>query len=113
MVKAYVVQCAAGDDREAERLAAALLDEGLAACVQLSPIRSRYVWKGKVEAADEVMLSIKTRADLFEAVRIRIRQLHSYETPEILAISAEAVDADYLVWLEAATAAVTTANPGY
>ena len=48
---------------------------------------------------------MKTRADLFEAVRIRIRQLHSYETPEILAIPAEAVDADYLAWLEAATTA--------
>ena len=104
-MKAYLVQWAVGGDDEAERLAAALLEEGLAACVQLSPIRSRYVWKGAVEAADEVMLSIKTRADLFEAVRIRIRQLHSYETPEILAIPAEAVDADYLAWLEAATTA--------
>lgn len=105
MVKAYVVQCAVGDEAEAERLAAALLEEGLAACVQLSPIRSRYVWKGAVEAADEVMLSIKTRADLFEAVRVCIRRLHSYETPEILAVPAVALDEDYLAWLEAACAA--------
>lgn len=68
-------------------------------------IRSRYVWRGAVEAADEVMLEIKTRADLFEALRARLRQLHSYETPEILAIPAVDVDADYLAWLEAATAA--------
>jgi periplasmic divalent cation tolerance protein len=94
-----VILVAASSDAEAERIADALLAEGLAACVQLSPIRSRYVWKGAVERADEVLLSVKTRADLFEAVRARVRALHSYETPEIVMLPIMAGDADYLAWI--------------
>jgi periplasmic divalent cation tolerance protein len=94
-----VVLVATGSDAEAERIADALLAEGLAACVQLSPIRSRYVWKGAIERADEVLLSVKTRADLFEAVRARVRALHSYETPEIVMLPIMAGDADYLAWI--------------
>ena len=84
---------------EAERLAEALLAEGLAACVQIAPIRSRYVWKGEVQREDEQLLVIKTRQDLFEPLRARIRALHSYETPEVLALPALAGDADYLAWM--------------
>lgn len=94
-----VVQVAAGSDAEAERIAEALLAEGLAACVQLSAIRSRYVWKGAVERADEVLVSIKTRADLFEAVRARVRELHAYDTPEVVMVPIVAGDADYLAWV--------------
>jgi periplasmic divalent cation tolerance protein len=95
----------AGSDAEAEALAEALLAERLAACVQLSPIRSRYVWKGAVQREDEILLLIKTRAELFEQVRARLRALHSYDTPEILMLPATAADADYLAWLEAETKA--------
>jgi uncharacterized protein involved in tolerance to divalent cations len=90
---------------DAETIADALLAEGLAACVQIAQIRSRYVWKGEVERADEQLLLIKTREAQFEAVRARIRALHSYETPEIIALPVAAGDGDYLAWLAEATRA--------
>jgi uncharacterized protein involved in tolerance to divalent cations len=77
--------------------------ERLAACVQLAPIGSRYVWKGAVQRDDEVLLLIKTEAALFEAVRARVRALHSYETPEIVMLPVTAGDADYLAWIAAET----------
>lgn len=103
MTKVHLIHCAAADLTEAETIAQVLLDERLAACVQLTPTASRYVWKGAAARADEVLLVIKTRAALFAAVAARIRQLHSYETPEILAIEAAAVDDGYLAWLETST----------
>lgn len=103
MTEACIVQCATSSEAEAEAIAQALLEARLAACVQMSPIRSRYVWKGEIAREDEVLLAIKTRADLFEAVRARIRELHSYETPEILATPVTHADADYLAWLAEST----------
>ncbi len=97
------VQTTTASPEEAERITEALLAENLAACVQIAPIRSRYVWKGAIERADEQLMLIKTRADLFEAVRARIRALHSYETPEIVATPIVAGDPDYLAWIAAST----------
>ena len=91
------------DDAEAEAIAEALLADELAACVQIMPIRSRYLWKGQVQREPEQLLLIKTRADLFEIVRARIRTLHSYETPEIVALPIAAGDADYLGWVGGVT----------
>ena len=88
---------------EAERIAAALLAEELAACVQIAAIRSRYLWKDAVQRQDEQLLLIKTREALFEPARARIRAQHSYETPEIVALPIEAGDADYLAWLGSVT----------
>jgi periplasmic divalent cation tolerance protein len=100
---AAIVLTTAGSADEADRLAEALVVERLAACVQTTPIVSRYVWKGELQKDAEVLLLIKTRAELFEAVRARIRALHSYETPEVLMADVAAGDADYLAWLEAGT----------
>jgi uncharacterized protein involved in tolerance to divalent cations len=88
---------------EAETIAEALLAEELAACVQISEIRSRYVWKAALQREDEHLLLIKTRAVLFEIVRARIRSMHSYETPEIVALPIVAADADYLSWMAGVT----------
>jgi uncharacterized protein involved in tolerance to divalent cations len=90
---------------EAERIADALLSEQLAACVQIAAVRSRYVWNGEVERAEEQLLLIKTRQALFEPARARIRALHAYETPEIVALPIAAGDADYLAWLAETTRA--------
>jgi uncharacterized protein involved in tolerance to divalent cations len=90
---------------EADRIADALVAEGLAACVQIAAIRSRYIWKGQVERADEQLLLIKTCEALFEPVRARIRELHSYETPEIVALPIAAGDGEYLAWLAEAARA--------
>src|ERR1700757_2726498 len=89
-------------EAEAEAIAEALLAEELAACVQITAIRSRYVWKGAVQREAEQLLLIKTRAALFEIVRAKIRTMHSYETPEIVALPIVAGDADYLSWMAGA-----------
>ena len=103
MTEVCIIQCATGSEAEAETIAQALLEGRLAACVQLTAIRSRYVWKGAIARDDEVLLAIKTRAELFEAVRARIRELHSYATPEILATAVTHMDADYLAWVAEST----------
>ena len=97
------IHTTAANEADAERLADVLLGEGLAACVQVMPVRSRYVWRGEVRREDEQLLLIKTRAALFEPVRAKIRALHSYETPEIVALPITAGDVDYLGWMAEAT----------
>jgi len=97
-----VLTTTASDDM-AEAIAAALLNEGLAACVQIVPIRSRYVWQGEVRREAEQLLLIKTRQALFEVVRAKIRILHDYDTPEIITLPITAGDADYLGWLSDVT----------
>jgi periplasmic divalent cation tolerance protein len=84
---------------EARQIAKTLLGERLAACVQLLDIESHYVWEGDQKAEPEVMLLIKTRADLFDRVIARIKVLHSYETPEIVAQTFSAGFAPYLAWI--------------
>lgn len=84
---------------DAERLAEALVGERLAACAQIAAVRSRYVWKGELQREDEQLITLKTRAALFEPLRTRLRELHPYETPEIIALPVVAADPDYLAWL--------------
>lgn len=86
-------------EAEGEAIAEALLSEELAACVQITAVRSRYVWNGAVQREAEQLLLIKTRAALFELVRGKIRTMHSYDTPEIVALPISAGDGDYLSWL--------------
>ena len=83
----------------AEAIAEALLAAELAACVQITATRSLYVWNGQLQRETEQLLLIKTRAALFEIVRAKIRTMHSYETPEIVALPIVAGDADYLSWM--------------
>jgi periplasmic divalent cation tolerance protein len=86
--------------RKAERLARTLVDEGLAACATLVPsVRSIYRWQGKVEDATEALLLLKTSADQLSALEKRLHQLHSYETPEFLALRVEAGSRGYLDWM--------------
>lgn len=84
---------------DARRIAGALLAERLAACVQLLEIESHYIWKGEQMVEPEVMLLIKTRTGLFETAIARIRALHPYETPEIVARSFDSGFAPYLAWI--------------
>jgi periplasmic divalent cation tolerance protein len=89
---------------DAERIAQALVDRRLAACVQVSgPITSTYRWQGQIETAREYQCWAKTRRDLYQQVEQAIRHLHPYEVPEILAIPILAGSADYLAWLEQET----------
>lgn len=85
---------------EAERIGRALVGEGLAACVNLLPgMRSIYRWRETIEEAGEVVCIAKTVAARFEALRLRVRELHAYETPCIVMLRLEAGDAGFLGWI--------------
>jgi periplasmic divalent cation tolerance protein len=99
---AIVVLMTAGSREEAVRLADILVVARLAACVQILPeIESVYHWEGKVERAPEVLLLAKTTLDNFEALENAVRSLHSYQTPEIVALPVTTASAPYLEWLTA------------
>src|SRR5580658_8403206 len=89
----------------AEKIARALVEEKLAACVNiLAGMRSIYRWKGKVEAANEVVLIAKSRAELFDRLEKRVKELHPYECPCIVAWPIEAGHQPYLDWIAKETA---------
>ena len=95
-----VVLMTAGSREEAVRLADILVTARLAACVQILPeIESVYHWKGAVERAPEILLLAKTTVENFAALEAAVRALHSYETPEIVALPVTATSAPYLEWL--------------
>ena len=88
------------DKVSAERIAHALVEEGLAACVNvLPPMHSIYRWKGKIEQATEQLLVIKSTVARFPAIRERIQALHPYELPEIIAVPIADGLPGYLAWL--------------
>ena len=97
--KRIVVSTASSED-EARKIALYLVEQRLAACVNIVPqIESVYRWKEKVESSQEYLLLIKTSAERFPQVRDAIRELHSYELPECIAISIEEGSVEYLQWL--------------
>ncbi len=90
----------AGSEEEAERISAALVERRLAACVQVTgPVSSRYRWQGKVEHEREWLCLAKTETSRYEEVEAAIREIHSYDEPEILATPIVAGSAGYLGWL--------------
>lgn len=95
-----LVYCTCPDAATAGRLARAVVEARLAACVNALPgVRSTYRWKAQVEQADEVLLLIKTTADRLDALTARLRELHPYELPEVLAVQASAGLPEYLDWV--------------
>jgi periplasmic divalent cation tolerance protein len=94
-------------DRDAAgTLARSLVADRLAACVSIgAPVESIYHWRGAIETSTEVPLTVKTRADLFDAVAAAIRARHPYELPEILAVPITEGADDYLAWIDAETRA--------
>ena len=93
------------DSREAaQKIAETLVSRRLAACVQVSgPITSTYWWQGKMEQAEEWLCTAKTRRELYDQLEQAVREVHSYDVPEILAVSIVAGNADYLNWLSQET----------
>ena len=88
----------------AQQIATALVEAGEAACVSIVPeIRSIYRWEGQVYDERELLLVIKSTAERYEEVRSRIRQLHSYEVPEVIVLPITAGDPNYLRWLSQVT----------
>ena len=89
---------------DARRIAQALVERRLAACVQIvGPIQSIYQWEGRIETAAEFQCCIKTRAELYDAVENLVRELHSYDVPEILAVPVIRGSGAYLEWLKQET----------
>jgi periplasmic divalent cation tolerance protein len=100
MTDKRIVLSTAGSEDEARKLARHLVEHQLAACVNIVPrVESIYRWQGKVESSQEWLLLIKTSAEKFPAVRDAIRELHSYDLPECIALTIEDGSPDYLQWL--------------
>ncbi len=90
---------------EAERAGREIVEQRLAACVNILPgMVSHYWWQGKVERAEEAVMIVKTRAALAEPVRQAVKALHAYQTPAIMVLPVESVDADYYAWIVQETA---------
>lgn len=101
MTEKIVVLSTCGSEEEAVRIAKGLVEEHLAACVNLVPrIRSFYRWQGKVEDSAEWMLVVKTSRARFSALRAVLEAAHSYELPEVLALPIVDGSPNYLAWLE-------------
>lgn len=102
--RAVIVLTTLGADADAATLARTLVDERLAACVNvLPPMISIYRWKGSVEQEREQQLVIKTSADRVAPLETRLRALHPYEVPELLVIDASGGAGAYLAWIEEST----------
>jgi periplasmic divalent cation tolerance protein len=101
MTGKIVILCACGSEEEAEKIARALVEQRLAACVNiLAPMSSIYRWEGKIETSREWLLSIKTADTHFDRVAHAIQSMHSYELPEIIALPIPAGSAPYLAWID-------------
>ena len=102
MTDKLLVLTTAGSENEARKLAHAMVERKLAACVNIVPrIQSVYRWEGRVESAEEYLLIIKTTRNAEQQVRTTIQELHSYELPECLAIRVDGGSKEYLQWISA------------
>jgi periplasmic divalent cation tolerance protein len=99
-----VVLVTVSSREEGERIATAVVSEELAACVNIiGPIESIYRWNNRVQHDQELLLIIKTRAALAGELEARVRAVHSYQTPEVIALPITSGSRKYLDWLESAT----------
>lgn len=94
-MKLALIQTTCHDESEARKIARVLIEQSLAACVQMTPIESFYKWKGEFCNDKEVLLNIKTKMKNFEKVKSKIKELHSYDVPEIICIEIEKSSKEY------------------
>jgi len=94
-----VVLVTSPSEEEAERLASRLVEEKLAACINVMPTTSLFHWEDRLSRENERLLVIKTRNSLFGKLEKRIKELHSYEIPEVIALPVVAGSKDYLDWV--------------
>ena len=98
---ARIVLTTTGSPEEAAQLGRTLVEERLAACATLIPaVQSIYRWKGEIDSANETLLLLKTDHDQLSALEGRLRELHSYETPEFLVLKVDSASQPYLEWLQ-------------
>ena len=104
MVEALVIFITAPNEEEGAKIARTLVEERLAGCVNIvKPIRSIYRWQENIEDDTETLMIVKTQKRLFESLSSRVRELHSYTVPEIIAVPVVQGSKDYLKWLEEVT----------
>ncbi|NOX90594.1 MAG: divalent-cation tolerance protein CutA [Calditrichaeota bacterium] len=100
MEKEVVVFCTVSDEAQAESIAQTLVEEKLAACCNIVPhLTSVYFWEGKIQKDSEVLLIIKTLSKVYALLEKRIKELHSYQVPEIIALDIKQGNSDYLKWI--------------
>jgi periplasmic divalent cation tolerance protein len=99
MTDKRIVLTTAGTREEAGKIARALVERRLAACVNVTHVESVYRWQGKVENAEEWLLLVKTTAAAFDQVHAAIQELHSYELPECVMLPVEGGSEEYLAWI--------------
>ena len=98
-----IVLITAGSEEEAHKIAELLINEKKAACVNIVPgVDSLFHWKGKIDSARESLLLVKTRASLLPEIISLVKEIHSYEVPEIIALPIMGGSEDYLEWLDSA-----------
>ncbi len=104
MTDAIVVLCNCPAETSTRRIASILVQEKLAACVNLLPtVTSIYIWQGNTEESQEIQLVMKSRRTLFHVLEQRVAELHPYEVPEIIALPILCGNASYLHWLQEQT----------
>jgi len=101
MTDKIVVFSTASSSEEAEKIARALVNDRLAACVNVIPsVRSFYRWQGKIEDSPEFLLLIKSSRERFDVLRVALEKLHSYEVPEVIAMPVVDGARNYLNWMD-------------
>lgn len=102
MIRAHhcLIMVSVGNEAEAKLIAKALVEQQAAACVQLMPIQSTYVWEGKFECDAEFLLLIKTRTDFSERVEQIVNSLHSYDVAEVISFDISEGSHSYLEWID-------------
>jgi periplasmic divalent cation tolerance protein len=95
-----VVLVTASSDAQARRLARKLLQNKLAACVNFVPVESMFLWKGDIQEEEEILMIVKTRADLFDGLMSAIKTAHTYDTPEIIGMPIVLGSREYLKWMD-------------
>lgn len=103
MKKFIVVTTTFSEQKDAHNFADIILKERLASCIQITAIESIYWWKNSLEKANEFLCIIKTKKSLYKKLEKRIKEIHSYEVPEIVAIDIKNGSKDYLNWIEKET----------
>jgi periplasmic divalent cation tolerance protein len=98
-----VVLTTTGSDEHAEGIVDAVLQAKLAACLQLMPIKSRYVWEGKIARDEEVLILIKAKSADYDDLAACIRAAHTYDVPEVVRLDIAAGEKPYLDWIASVT----------
>ena len=98
-----IISTTIDDENIADQISTALLQDHLVACVQSQTIQSKYRWNGTLETSEETLLQMKTKASLFEEVKVQIEALHSYDVPEIIMTPILDANESYLNWIDEET----------